>query len=296
MSIPARALATILAGLSLATTASLAADPPVAPAATPELARWAETRDARMAWWRGARFGMFIHWGLYSPAGGFWDGKRYEQHYAEWIQHWAAVPCAEYARRMKPLFAPEPGFADAWADLARDAGMRYAVLTSKHHDGFTLFNSKAPYSLANPITGGTNISPPGRDVAREFADAMRSRGLRAGFYYSLLDWQHPDAYEMALPAYPRGPRPRRTSTTSAPTSTSCCRATARSRRSGSTTPTARGTARRGGRRGCSRNCARNSPRSWSTIGCTRVSRTGTATTARRRSTYRRPACPAWTGR
>jgi hypothetical protein len=75
MSIPARALATILAGLSLATTASLAADPPVAPAATPELARWAETRDARMAWWRGARFGMFIHWGLPSPACGFCDGS-----------------------------------------------------------------------------------------------------------------------------------------------------------------------------------------------------------------------------
>jgi alpha-L-fucosidase len=195
-----------LLAIAPAPTVALAADPP--PAATPELARWAETRDARMAWWREARFGMFIHWGLYSPAGGFWNGKLYEQHYAEWIQHWAAVPCAEYARQMKPLFVPAPGFADAWADLARDAGMRYAVLTSKHHDGFTLFNSKAPYSRGNPITGGTNISPPGRDLAREFADSMRSRGLRAGFYYSLLDWQHPDAYEMALPAYPRVPGPR----------------------------------------------------------------------------------------
>ncbi|MCC6409695.1 MAG: alpha-L-fucosidase [Planctomycetes bacterium] len=175
---------------------------------TRELALWASTRDERMAWWREARFGMFVHFGLYSAAGGKWDGKVYEQHYAEWIQHWAGVPCKEYAKTLKPLFRPEPGFADAWAELAADAGMRYAVMTSKHHDGFTLFESKQPYSLANDVTGGTNISPKGRDVAREFVDAMKERGLRAGFYYSLLDWQHPDAYEMALPAYPREPRTR----------------------------------------------------------------------------------------
>ncbi len=168
-----------------------------------ELARWAESRDERMQWWRDARFGMFVHWGLYSPAGGFWDGKRYEQHYAEWIQNWASVPSAEYARQMKPLFQPDVGFSEKWADLAKEAGMRYAVMTSKHHDGFTLFNSTQPYSRGNSVAGGTNISPAGRDVAREFADAMRARGLRPGFYYSLLDWQHPDAYEMALPGYPK---------------------------------------------------------------------------------------------
>ncbi|MBM3991165.1 MAG: hypothetical protein FJ298_09170 [Planctomycetes bacterium] len=172
------------------------------------LAQWSADRDARMAWWREARFGMFVHFGLYSPAGGEWDGKVYPQHYAEWIQHWAGVPCAEYARQMKPRFQPAPGFAEQWAVLAADAGMRYAVMTSKHHDGFTLFNSKQPYSLANDVAGGTNISPQGRDVAREFADAMRAHGLRPGFYYSLLDWQHPDAYEMALPAYPKSPRTR----------------------------------------------------------------------------------------
>ena len=174
-----------------------------------ELARWVANRDERMTWWREARFGMFIHFGLYSPAGGVWDGKVYEQHYAEWIQHWAAVPSAEYARQMKPLFRPAVGFADEWAKVAKDAGMRYAVMTSKHHDGFTLFNSKEPYSLNNSGTGETNISPTDRDVAREFADAMRAHGLRAGFYYSLLDWQHPDAYEMALPAYPREALPRK---------------------------------------------------------------------------------------
>ncbi len=191
----------LLASLTMSMAAAPAHAAP--PTEAEQVALWASDRDARMAWWRDARFGMFIHWGLYSPAGGFWDGKRYEQHYAEWIQHWAAVPCAEYARQMKPRFVPDAGFADRWAELAQEAGMSYAVMTSKHHDGFTLFNSKQPYSLANPVAGGTNISPQGRDVAREFADAMRARGLRAGFYYSLLDWQHPDAYEMALPAYPK---------------------------------------------------------------------------------------------
>jgi len=190
-------------GLAIALSAAMLAQAPDPATEAGQVALWAADRDARMQWWREARFGMFIHWGLYSPAGGSWDGKRYEQHYAEWIQHWAAVPCAEYARQMKPRFRPEPGFADAWADLARDAGMGYAVMTSKHHDGFTLFNSKEPYSVGNPITVSTNISPAGRDLAREFADAMRARGLRAGFYYSLLDWQHPDAYGMALPAYPK---------------------------------------------------------------------------------------------
>ncbi|MFM1870936.1 MAG: hypothetical protein RL398_358 [Planctomycetota bacterium] len=188
--------------------AALPQDPPAATAPRPQAEIWAADRDRRMAWWRDARFGMFVHWGLYSPAGGAWDGKVYPQHYAEWIQNWAKVPCAEYARQMKPLFAPEPGFADAWADLAKEAGMRYAVMTAKHHEGFTLFRSAHPYSVANDVTGGTNISPAGRDVAREFADAMRSRGLKPGFYYSLLDWQHPDAYEMALPEYPREPRQR----------------------------------------------------------------------------------------
>ena len=191
--------------IALAAIPSQGVAPPTEQA---QIAAWAADRDVRMAWWRDARFGMFIHWGLYSGAGGAWDGKVYPQHYAEWIQHWAGVPCAEYARQMRPLFVPAEGFADAWAQLAKDAGMRYAVLTSKHHDGFTLFNSQQQYSVGNPVTLSTNISPEGRDVAREFADAMRARGLRAGFYYSLLDWQHPDAYDMALPAYPRTGAPR----------------------------------------------------------------------------------------
>jgi alpha-L-fucosidase len=203
--LPSRCAA--LCGFAFASPVVFSAQDSIAPstadAEAAELARWAADRDERMAWWRDARLGMFIHWGLYSGAGGAWDGKVYPQHYAEWIQNWAAVPCDEYAEKMKPLFAPDENFAEAWAALAAEAGMRYAVLTAKHHEGFTLFDSDEAYSIDNPVTGGTNISPDGRDVAREFADAMRARGLRPGFYYSLLDWQHPDAYEMALPGYPR---------------------------------------------------------------------------------------------
>ena len=174
---------------------------------------WAEDRDARMAGWREARFGLFVHWGLYSAAGGYWppdpiSGEKYAQHYSEWIQNWAQVPPAEYARRAKPLFTAEHFDARAWAALARRAGMKYAVLTTKHHEGFTLFNSQAPYSVDNPVTGGTNISPEGRDLVGEFTEAFRAAGLKVGYYYSLLDWQHPDAPELSLPAYPREARAR----------------------------------------------------------------------------------------
>ena len=200
-----RSMSLFAAVVCALTLPAVSADPPDEAA---ELARWAADRDERMAWWRDARFGMFIHWGLYSGAGGSWKGTVYPQHYAEWIQHWAAVPSDEYARTMRPLFTPDRGVTDAWADLAKEAGMRYAVMTSKHHDGFTLFNSMEDYSRSNAITGATNISPEGRDLALEFAESMRSRGLRAGFYYSLLDWQHPDAYDMALPAYPKSAHPR----------------------------------------------------------------------------------------
>ncbi len=159
-----------------------------------------ESRESRMAWFKEARFGMFIHWGLYTAAGGYWppdpeNGRKYEQHYAEWIKAWAKVSEPEYGAALKPLFRPEPGFAGEWAALAEEAGMRYGVLTTKHHEGYTLFNSGAEWSLDNPKTGGTNISPPGRDLVREYCDAFRARGLKPGFYFSLIDWQHPGGGE-----------------------------------------------------------------------------------------------------
>jgi alpha-L-fucosidase len=169
---------------------------------------WAKDHDQRMAWWREARFGMMITWGLYSGAGGTWDGNIYSQPYAEWIQNWASVPCSEYARQLKPKFTAAKFDARQWAALAKDAGMRYAVLITKHHEGFTLFNSEQPYSKSNEISGGTNVSPPGRDLVGEYAAAFRGAGLKVGVYYSLLDWQHPDAYPLDLPAYPKTNRPR----------------------------------------------------------------------------------------
>lgn len=153
---------------------------------------WQKDHDQRMEWWRDARFGLFIHWGLYSGAGGYWPpdpdtGKLYPQDYSEWIQNWAKVPSSEYARLAKPKFTAENYDADEWAQLAKRAGMRYAVLTTKHHDGFTLFNSEAEFSVDNPITGGSNISPAGRDLVAEYTDAFRDAGLKVGYYYSLWD-------------------------------------------------------------------------------------------------------------
>jgi len=156
---------------------------------------WEATKDKRMEWFREARFGLFIHWGLYSAAGGSWDGKQYPQHYAEWIQAWAKVPSTPYAQVLKPKFTASKFNADAWASLAKDAGMRYVIITSRHHEGFSIFNSQQPYSLQNSVTGSTNISPAGRDLYGEVMNAFRKKGLKTGAYYSLLDWQHPDSYE-----------------------------------------------------------------------------------------------------
>ncbi len=170
------------------------ADPEVSPFAGVQ--SLIDSKAERTAWFEEARFGMFIHWGLYSAAGGYWPpdpetGTKYEQHYAEWIKVWARVPEPEYGDLQKPIFTPEEGIMESWAELARDAGMRYAVLTTKHHDGYTLFESTAPYSVDNEITGGTNISPEGRDLVREYTEAFRDAGVVPGYYYSLIDWQHP---------------------------------------------------------------------------------------------------------
>ncbi len=158
---------------------------------------WQADHEQRVRWFREARFGMFITWGLHSAAGGYWPpdrqkGQLYQQPYAEWIRTWASVPEPEYGRTLKPLFNPDPNCTEAWAKLAKEAGMRYGVFIAKHHDGYTLFNSEAGYSVANPVTGSTNISPPGRDLFREYAESFRKEGLIPGAYYSLIDWQFPD--------------------------------------------------------------------------------------------------------
>ena len=125
------------------------------------------------AWFRHDRFGMFIHWGLYSmPA----------RH--EWVKHHECIPEEKYDKYFK-YFNPDLYDPKEWAHQAKAAGMKYVVLTTKHHEGFCMFDSKyTDYKCTN--------TPAGRDLVREYVDAFRAEGLRIGFYYSLIDWHHPD--------------------------------------------------------------------------------------------------------
>ena len=130
-------------------------------------------REQRMKWWHEARFGMFIHWGLYSVLG---------RH--EWAMEEEGIPVLEYEKLAKQ-FKPKPNAARDWARLAKQAGQKYMVMTTKHHEGFCHFDSKLT-DYTSPKQG------PGRDLVKEFVDAARGEGLHVGFYYSLLDWHHPD--------------------------------------------------------------------------------------------------------
>ena len=136
-----------------------------------------------MGWWREARFGLFIHWGLYSAAAGEWDGETVPG-YAEWLMKTAEVPAAEYAK-LATRFTGSKFDAGAIVRLARDAGMKYVVLTAKHHDGFAMFRSAA--SDFNSVAA----APFGRDAVREVAEACAREGLKFGIYYShAQDWHH----------------------------------------------------------------------------------------------------------
>lgn len=156
---------------------------------------WLETQEKRLAWFQEARFGVFIHWGLYSAAGGVFKGETYPQHYAEWIQTWGKIPSKQYTEHLKPKFTLQDFDPKQWARLVRKSGAKYMVLTSRHHEGFSLFNSDQPFALHNEVTGTANLSPDGRDLYREIMEAFQQEGLKTGAYYSLLDWQHPDSYE-----------------------------------------------------------------------------------------------------
>jgi len=140
--------------------------------------------DARMQWWRDANFGMFIHWGVYSQLGGNYKGKE-SPGSAEWILRNLQIPMAEYeaiARQFNPVnYDP-----DAWVRLAKEAGMKYIVITAKHHDGFALFDSRA--SDWNVV----KATPYGKDLLKPLAEACKRHGIRLGFYYSQgTDWYHP---------------------------------------------------------------------------------------------------------
>jgi len=141
-------------------------------------------RDARMKWWREARFGMFVHWGVYSVPAGTYHGKQIPG-IGEWIMHNAKIPVAEY-REYARQFNPVKFNADEWVRLAKQAGMKYIVITSKHHDGFAMFNSEA--SDWNIM----KASPFGRDPLKELAAACKRHGIKLGFYYSQAqDWNNP---------------------------------------------------------------------------------------------------------
>jgi alpha-L-fucosidase len=140
-------------------------------------------RDARMAWWRAARFGMFIHWGVYSVPAGTYNGNRISG-IGEWIMNRGKILVAEYRAYAKE-FNPVKFNADEWVRTARDAGMKYMVITSKHHDGFAMFDSKA--SDWNIV----KAAPFGRDPLKELAAACRKYGIKLGFYYSQAqDWNN----------------------------------------------------------------------------------------------------------
>jgi alpha-L-fucosidase len=142
-----------------------------------------EQRDARMAWWRDARFGLFIHWGVYSVPAGFYHDQPVAG-IGEWIMNKGKIPMAEYQQFAKD-FNPTNFNAEEWVKIARDAGMKYIVITSKHHDGFALFCSQASrWNICD-------ASPFGRDPLKELAAACRQQGIRLGFYYSQAqDWNN----------------------------------------------------------------------------------------------------------
>jgi alpha-L-fucosidase len=141
-------------------------------------------RDARMKWWRDARFGMFIHWGVYSVPAGTYKGQTFD-HIGEWIMLDGKIPVAEYREYAKD-FNPVKYDPERWAQLAKDAGMKYIVITSKHHDGFAMFPSDAT------DWDVVDATPYGKDLIGPLAKAAREEGLKFGLYYShAQDWVHP---------------------------------------------------------------------------------------------------------
>jgi alpha-L-fucosidase len=142
-----------------------------------------EQRDARMKWWRDARFGMFIHWGLYAIPGGRWKGQPVGGA-GEWIMNTANIPVEEYELLAKQ-FNPVKYNPAQWVKIAKEAGMRYIVITSKHHDGFCLFDSKVTtYDVVD-------ATPWGKDLLKPLAEECRKQGLHFCTYYSIMDWHHP---------------------------------------------------------------------------------------------------------
>ena len=186
-----------LAALLLAPLTNLhAAESPLVPAETKE------QKDLRMKWFREARFGMFIHWGVYSQFAGSYKGKQVNESgcgsLGEWIMLAAKIPIADY-KEGAAQFNPEKFDADAWVSIAKEAGMKYIVITTKHHDGFAMYHTAVDkYNIYD-------ATPFKRDPIAELAAACKKAGIKFGVYYSQnLDWGHPGGGAMSGPRWDPG--------------------------------------------------------------------------------------------
>ena len=151
------------------------------------------TKEERMEWWHKVRFGMFIHWGLYAIPAGEWQAKRIPG-IGEWIMERAKIPIPEY-EKLAGQFNPVKFDADQWVQIAKNAGMKYIVITSKHHDGFCMWDSKVTdYDIMD-------ATPFKRDVLKELSQACKKHGIKLCFYHSIMDWHHPDAQGAFYPNY-----------------------------------------------------------------------------------------------
>jgi alpha-L-fucosidase len=176
----------LLALMSLAPAAHAAdggASEPAAAPPSPLVRELEATHDRRMQWFREARFGLFIHWGVYAVPAGMWKGEPVKRSGAEWIMNRGKIPVADY-QKLPAKFNPVKFNADEWVKIAKDAGMKYIVITAKHHDGFAMFRSKDPFNVYD-------ATPWKHDPLKELAEAARKAGLKLGFYYSQAqDWNH----------------------------------------------------------------------------------------------------------
>lgn len=142
-----------------------------------------QARDKRMKWWRDGKFGMFIHYGLYSGLAGEFQGRQYEG-CVEWIQMQSGADFDTYKKEAIPRFNSSSGKAEEWVKLAKEAGCTYTVLTSRHHEGFNMYETPSYDFNVKQVKG--------IDVVKEYSEACKKYGMKAGYYFSLLDWNHPD--------------------------------------------------------------------------------------------------------
>ncbi len=172
---------TMVLASSILVAAGLPGQTPRAPEPS-ELEAYVPGRDERIAWWREARFGMFVHWGVSSVLGGSWNGRDYKS-YAEHIQRAAKIPVPVYRKEVAGAFNPTRFDADAWVRLAKETGMGYFIITAKHHDGVAMYDSKvSDYDVMD-------ATPWRRDPMKELQAACRKHGIKFGFYYShAFDW------------------------------------------------------------------------------------------------------------